>query len=187
MFCKEAYTYNHMKRNVPIIIGIIALCAVLYVGSGVMNKRQAMTDDELKTASSTVTVTGKVTRVFEGENTLEYSFAIPETATTTVEKEGSLIKVTDEGMPVLAMYISYEGGRGYSPADYITNVIVPNVPSASVKATTTIGLNDFSVVESAWSVWHVASVANGQWLLVIENKKADAEKADAVIETVTAQ
>ena len=41
-----------MKRYVPIIIGIVALCAVLYLGNSQMNKDKDITKDEQ--GSSTV-------------------------------------------------------------------------------------------------------------------------------------
>ena len=171
-----------MKRYVPIVIGVLALCAVLYVGNEQMKKSNDRTVKE-QNASST-SFNGSITRVFEGDNVLEYGFNLPETATTTITNDGSLIKVSDNGSPVLAMYISFEGGRGYSPTDYITNNIVPKVQAITPKGMVTIGSHDWEVVESEWSVWHVAKSTNGAWLLVVENKKADNEKAKAIIESI---
>jgi hypothetical protein len=173
-----------MKRYVPIIIGIVALCAVLYVGNLEMKNRRNLAADEQKTDLSSKSFQGKVVKNFEGEHALEYGFDIPETATTTVEKEGALAKVFNNADMVTAMYVSYEGGRGYSPADYITNVIVPNVPAITDAGTTTLGGYDWTVVESQWSVWHVAATADRQWLLVVENKKTQSEAANQVIESI---
>lgn len=183
MFFKEAYTYIHMKRYVPIVIGVLALCAVLYVGNEQMKKSNDLTVKE-QNASSTTSFNGSITRVFEGDNVLEYGFNLPETATTTITNDGSLIKVSDNGSPVLAMYISFEGGRGYSPADYITNTIVPKVQAVTSKGMVTIGSHDWDVVESEWSVWHVTKTTNGNWLLVVENKKSDNEPANAILESI---
>lgn len=171
-----------MKRYVPIIIGIVALCAVLYVGTTQMSK-----DDELANKEQQVphtTITGKVTRVFEGENTLDYSFDIGEIATTTVGKDGALVTVTENGDTVTAVYFSYEGGRGYTPNDYITNVIVPNVKAVNETGTTTIGGYDWTTVESEWSVWHIAPSTNGQWLMVVENKKVYNDKAEMLLSSI---
>lgn len=186
MFLKQAYTGSHMKRYVPIIIGIVALCAVLYVGNSIIKNRDVITEDEKKSELSSA-FTGKVIRNFEGENVLEYTFDLPETGTTTLEKDGALVKVTDQGSPVLAMYVSYEGGRGYSSVDYINNVILPNVPSAKIVGTTTVGLYEWDVVESQNSIWHVAKGGDGQWLLVMENTKVSAEKANPIIESLSTQ
>lgn len=173
-----------MKRYVPIFIGIVALCAVLYVGNDRMNNSDVAADEQNSSAELT-TFSGKVTRQFEGENTLEYSFDLPVTATTTVEKDGALVKVSDNNTPVVAMYVSYEGGRGYSEKDYITNVIVPSVSAITDTGTTTLGSHEWTVVESEWSVWHVAKALNGNWLLVVENKKTENEKAEAIIESLS--
>lgn len=174
-----------MKKYVPIIIGIVALFVLLYVGNNVMQKRQVEVSDENVTVTAGVQVIGKAVKNFEGEQAVEYMFSIPETATTTVEKDGALVKVTDEGVLVNAMYFSYEGGRGYSSSDYVANVIVPAVPSAKIVGTTTFAGYDWDVVESEWSVWRVAKVGNGSWLLVVENKKTEDEKSLSVIDTLT--
>jgi hypothetical protein len=186
MFFKEAYTCNHMKRYVPIVIGVVALCAVLYVGNDQMKKdSDVVVNGEATTTVPLTSFNGKVTRVFEGDNVLEYGFDLPETATATVEKDGALVKVADADLPVLAMYLSFEGGRGYSPADYISNVIVPNVKTVTSQGTMTMGSHEWSVVESEWSVWHVAKSSNNSWLLVVENRKDVADKADPIIESIT--
>ena len=175
-----------MKRYVPIIIGVVALCAVLYIGSNRMNSRdETVIKDETKTEVTNKSFQGSVTKVFEGDNTLMYGFDLPETATATVAMDGALVKVTDGGMPVFAMYLSFEGGRGYSPMDYITHNIVPKVSNTIVTGTTTIGMNEWTVVESKNSVWHVARVSNGNWLIVIENVKANSEKTDSIIESLS--
>jgi hypothetical protein len=186
MFLQEAYTTNHMKRYVPIIIGVVALCAVLYLGSSKMTSNdEALANEE--SASSVVTnksFQGSITKVFEGDNTLDYGFDLPSTATATVSMDGALVKVTEMDASVLAMYVSFEGGRGYSPSDYITNNIIPKVSGITQVGTTSISGYDWTVVESANSEWHVASVENGNWLLVVENKKADTEKAMSILGSV---
>ena len=172
-----------MKRYIPIIVGIVALCAVLYVGDTQMKKHDSLASDEQQSEVSMKSFQGSVTKEWEGSTTLEYGFDIPETATTTVEKDGALVKVVDADAPLLQMYVSFEGARGYSPADYITNVIVPHVSAISDMGTTTIGSYDWTVVESQWSEWHVAK-AGDNWLLVVENKKADHDAANTIIESI---
>jgi hypothetical protein len=177
-----------MKRYVPIIIGVVALCAVLYVGTSMRGDKD-VTADETNTetlSSSTNEFTGQVVRVFEGENVLNYSMGLPEGATTTIGMDGALVNVIgQEGSPLLEMYMSYEGARGYSADDYITNKIAATVPDLTHVGTSTIGLYEWTVVESERSVWHVAKAGNGNWLLVVENLKADADKADAIIESIS--
>lgn len=173
-----------MKRYVPIVIGVVALCAILFIGNDQIKNEGDVVSQEENTSIPLTSFSGKVTRVYEGDNVLEYGFDLPETASTSVEKDGALVKVTESENPVLAMYLSYEGGRGYSPSDYITNNIVPSVAAVTDMGTTTLGGHEWSVVESEWSVWHVAKSDNGQWLLVVENKKTDTEKALPIIESI---
>ena len=174
-----------MKRYVPIIIGVVALCAVLYLGSSKMTSDAEVTSDEAMSSEVTSkSFQGSFTKIFEGENTLQYGFDLPETATATVTMDGALIKVTDSEAPVFAMYVSFEGGRGYSPREYVSNVIMPKVKGITQLGTTTIAGREWTVVASANSEWRIASVENGAWLLVVENKKADSEKTVTLLESV---
>lgn len=174
-----------MKRYVPIVIGVVALCAVFY---GLTNKTKS---DRLPEGEEQQMVapsfTGSVTRNFEGDVTLNYGFNLPEGATTTVEKDGALVSVADATSSLVAMYFSFEGGRGYSAADYITNTIVPQVKAITHTGTTTLGGRVWDTVESEWSVWHVAQSDNGQWLIVVENKKVDNDKVYPIIESIVAK
>lgn len=177
----------NIKRYVPIIIGIVALCAVLYIGSKSGKDADDIAVDEQ--ASSTVmnkSFQGSITKEWEGSNTLAYGFDLPETATATISMNGALVKVTDADAPVLAMYVSFEGARGYSPEDYIAHNIVPKVSSITSKDTVTIGEYEWSVAESQNSEWHIAKVANGNWLLVVENTKANSEQAKKILESLSA-
>lgn len=178
----------NIKRYVPIIIGVVALCAVLYLGNSRMNNKDEALANEEATSSSITSKSfqGSVTKVFEGDNTLDYGFDLPETATATVALDGALVKVTEMDASVLAMYVSFEGGRGYSPSDYITHNIIPKVSGITQVGTTSISGYEWTVIESANSEWHVASVENGNWLLVVENKKSDSEKAMSILGSLAA-
>ena len=175
-----------MKRYIPVVVGIVALCAVLYIGDSQMKKHDSLAEDEQKSEVSFKSFQGSVTRQWEGTTTLEYGFDLPETSTTTVERDGALVKVAEGTMPVMAMYVSFEGARGFSPADYVSNIIVPQVSAVTDMGTTTIGDYDWTVVASEWSEWHIAPTSDGKWLLVVENKKADSDKAKGILETISA-
>lgn len=176
-----------MKKYVPYIVGIVVLFVLVYLGQGVMKNREAVKQEEVSVTTPTTLVEGSVTRFFEGEQVLGYAFDMPEMATTSVERDGSLVKVTEGGELLSAMYFSYEGGRGYTPADYINNNIAPNVKTATVVGTATIGSYEWTVVEGVTSVWHVASVKEGQWLVVAESKKGEDTPGLAIIESLTAK
>jgi hypothetical protein len=49
----------------------------------------------------------------------------------------------------------------------------------------TIGSHEWTVAESQWSVWHIAKSSNGQWLLVVENKKVDSDKVTSILESIS--
>ena len=84
-----------MKRYVPIIIGVVALCAVFYLGSGgTSNDDEILANDESSVEVMSKSFQGSFTKIFEGENTLQYGFDLPETATATVTMEGALSILT---------------------------------------------------------------------------------------------
>ncbi len=172
MFARKAYTMGHMKKNISILIGIVVLFAVLYGGQSLMKDRKQAEVSDVASSTATQVVLGSVMRVFEGEHVLEYTFGIPETATTTIGMDGALVRVVDTGNPLVTLYFSYEGGRGYSPIDYIDNVIAPHVAIINPTSTSTIGGYEWQGAESEGSEWYIAPVLNGEWLIVVENKKS---------------
>lgn len=147
------------------------------------SKEDSLAEEETSSEVTSKSFQGSFTKIFEGENTLEYGFDLPATATATVSMDGALISMTDTEMPVLAVYVSYEGARGYTPSDYITNNIMSKVAGVTIGETVTLGKYDWVVAESANSVWHVASVENGKWLLVAENKKVASDTASTILES----
>lgn len=128
-----------------------------------------------------VTLEGQVTRMHDGENKLVYSMDVPITATSTKSMDDALVNVTDNGALYMAYYMDYEGGRGYSALDYIHHNITPKVRGLVVVGTTTIRGVIWTVAETANSEWHVGQVGDGQWIMVVESKKA---LHDKVMETL---
>lgn len=180
----SAYNVRHMKKYITILIGIAVLFVLLYGVQTLMKNRKQADVTDITTEVSEKSFVGQVVRVFEGEHVLEYSLSIPETASTTVDMNGALIKITDEANLIATMYMSYEGGRGYTPLNYIHNVIAPHVPVINPAGTTTIGMYDWQVAESEGSEWYIAQVANSQWLIVVENKKATHDTVNKILTSI---
>jgi hypothetical protein len=189
-FCavaRKEYTsgMEKIKTYKAVLLGVLAVAVVVGGGYWYMGGKPAAKEPAVK-KSLTSTVEGQVIRMFEGENKIVYSFDVPESASSTTGMEGALVRVTDNDLPYATMYFSFEGGRGYMPEDYISNVIAPRVPSLAVTGTTTVGSRIWTIAESAASEWHVAQVGDGQWLLIVENKKALHDKmADTLSSIVT--
>jgi hypothetical protein len=160
---------------------------VIVVGGAYWYMSDMPAKEEAIVKTQTRTIEGQVTRMFEGENKVVYSFDVPETATSTTGMEDALVKVTNNDLPYTSMYFSYEGGRGYAAEDYIKNVIAPRVPVLTIIGTTTIGSRVWTVAESTASEWHVAQVGDGQWLLIVENKKALHDQVAATLESLRAE
>ncbi|MCF7898571.1 MAG: hypothetical protein K9L31_01320 [Candidatus Pacebacteria bacterium] len=160
-----------MKKNITILLGAIAVIAVFYVGQTLSNDRKQADVSDIVNEIAMKQFTGQVVRSFEGEHVLDYSLEIPETASTSVDMYGALIRITDDSKPLATMYISYEGARGYSPADYINNIVAPHVAVIDITSTSSIGSYEWQEAESAGSEWYIAPVMDGEWLIVVENKK----------------
>lgn len=173
-----------MKKYIPILIGAVVLFAVLYGGKMLMKKSNQAGVSDVKSELNTRSFVGQVVRVFEGDHTLEYNLAIPETASTSIDMDGALIRITEGANPVAEMYFSYEGGRGYSAINYIDNVIAPHVAAIDLTSTSSIGSYEWQGAESAGSEWHVASVADGQWLIVVENKKSAHDVVEKMLTSI---
>lgn len=187
MFFKQAYTYHHMKTYVPILIGIVVLGAALYGGNTFMKKggNDGLNTGDTKSEISMKSVVGQVVRAYEGDNVLEYGFNIPETATTSIDMDGALIKVLDNNAPTATLYMSYEGARGYTPLDYLSNKIAPHVSVINPTNIVSLGGYDWQMAESEGSEWYIASVASSSWLIVVENKKTNHDMAVKIVESIS--
>lgn len=176
-----------MKTYVPILIGIVVLGAALYGGNTFMKKggNQLLENKNTQSEVGMKSVVGQVVRVYEGDHVLEYSFDIPETATTSIDMEGALIRVVENNAPTATFYMSYEGARGYTALDYISNIIAPKVSVINPTDVVTIGDYDWQKAESAGSEWYIASVASSSWLIVVENKKTNHDMAVKILESVS--
>lgn len=124
----------------------------------------------------------EVVRNVGGEQKLEYSINIPETSSTSVEMDNALVRVVDGATPYVTVYASYEGGRKYTPEKYLNEVIAPRVSVINSLGEVMIGNTMWYKGESEWSQWHIASVADGKWLVIVENKKV---KSPLVEQTLT--
>lgn len=173
-----------MKTYITILLGVVVIAAVVFGGYKYTKSDAVRTTPVGNDGISYVTTSGEVTRLYEGTSTLSYTFDIRTTATTSVSMNGALIKVTDATTTVGSMYISYEGGRGYSPIEYITNIVSPHVPTITPTGTSTIGAYDWVTAETPASEWFIASVADGKWLIVMEGKKASDADVKHILETI---
>lgn len=176
---------EYMKKYIPILIGVAVLFAVVFGGKILMNNSTETEIEEVTSEVTTKSFVGQVVRVFEGEHVLGYSLDIPETASTSIDMDGARIRIVDGATPVAAMYFSYEGARGYSPIDYINKKIAPSVSVINLTSTSTIGEHEWQAAESEGSEWHVTSVANGQWLIVVENKKTTKDVVEKILTSIS--
>ena len=171
----------NMKKYWKQIVGaIILLLMVLVINKSIDNNKKHSTqkmDDSAQEVKGTIH--GTVTAVYEGEHTLDYRLVLADNATTSLEKDNRLLKIVSASTTKpLYYYFSYEGGRGYTANDYITNVLAKSVQIVKTESMTHVN-NDWTVARSANSSWHIANF--GEWLVVVENSNADKDIATASI------
>jgi hypothetical protein len=168
-----------IKTYKAILLTVLGLVIVVSGSYVYMRNKPATKESVVKTTLRTLE--GQVSRMYEGENKLVYSFDVPKSATSSVSMDEALVTVMDNGSLYAAVYMSYEGGRGYGSLDYINNVIAPRVAALTITGTTTIGSTIWTVAENQNSEWHVGQAGDGQWLIVIESRKA---LHDQIVETL---
>lgn len=172
-----------IKTYKAVLLGVAGLAIVVGGAYWYMGDNPAPKEAIVK--SETDLLEGEVVRMHEGENRIAYAIDIPDEATSTTGMDGALVKVTEGGVPYVSMYFSYEGVRGYVADDYINKVIAPRVNVVTIIGTTTIGSYVWTVAESQASEWHVSQVGDGQWLLVVENKKSLHDRVMETLDTLT--
>ncbi|HEX8994114.1 MAG TPA: hypothetical protein VF803_02575, partial [Candidatus Paceibacterota bacterium] len=161
---------------------LLAVAGIIIVaGSAYYLVGHKKVSQQSRIRTNTQLVTGDVVRAWKGENKVNYSIYIPKDATTTVGMNGALVRAYEGKNLYAAVYLSYEGERGYAPEEYINRIIAPQVHVLDEGATTTIGSYTWTTAESSGSEWHVAPVMDGTWLVVVESPKAN---HDRVVDTL---
>lgn len=172
-----------IKTYKAILLSVLGL--VIVVGGSFLYMRNKPVMKENAVVKQSNLLTGQIAREYEGENKLVYTMDIPETATSTISMDDALVTINDNGALLAAVYFTYEGGRGYSSADYLQNVVASKVTGLSMTGTTTVGTVLWTTAETANSEWHVGQVGDGQWLMVVENKKVNHELVVEMLDSLT--
>ena len=120
---------------------------------------------------------------YEGDRSKTVSIDIPESYEVVASKNmKNTYFVMNGNSRVATLYYSYEGGRGYSASDYITNVIAPKVSGLSSVSISTSGGVSSAMASSANSEFRVSSY--GEWLVFVESTKANSDIAMAIANSV---
>ncbi len=174
-----------IKTYKAILLSVLGLIIVVAGSFMYMRHHKTKAPQAMVKSTSTTMISGKVTRIFEGENDLVYSMDVPATATSTLSMDDALVTIKNNDVLFAAVYMSYEGARGYSSADYIQNIIAKSVPTVMVTGTTSLGGVTWTLAEGGNSEWHVGQVGNGAWLMVVENKKSLHDQVVTMLESLT--
>ncbi len=126
------------------------------------------------------TYAGTVTSTFEEVSKVSFQFAYPASRfAVSASNDGKNISITEIGVgtttdPVAhKVMVSYEGGRGYSPTDYWTDIskktcsgcVKIDAPFSIAGASTTLSYeNDKKIV-------HIVQGKSAEWLFIFELEK----------------
>lgn len=140
-----------------------------------------------ETKKDLVTFTGNVNAVFEGDNKAVVSFDhdVSMTVTQGTENKSRYFTITNASGTVATIYASYEGARGYSAADYLAEIIAKKIPTVSAPTNVTYGDASWMQAGTVATEWHLSPEKDGQWLLIVESKKADNKKVAEILKTLT--
>lgn len=171
-----------------IVLGVAAGYLVARGVRAFMNSRIA---DDVKVVNEekmgTKTFSGDIYAVFEGTSTAKVTFDYD--AAYTVEQgtgnRSRYFVVKNASGTLATIYASYEGGRGYSAADYLAETISKAVPTVSAPTTAVYGDASWMTAGTAMTEWHIAPQKNGEWLLVVESKKSNNKEAGEILKTLT--
>jgi hypothetical protein len=104
--------------------------------------------------------------------------SMPPTA-TLIQMPNRNFSVNDNGEEVAQIFFSYEGARGYTPGDYVTEEIVNKLETASTGTELINGVS-WTTASSTTRFWYINYAdEQTQWLIVVkslQNKKEFARK-----------
>lgn len=187
---------NSEKKNWKMYASL-ALYAVLGLALGyaiakgvlyVMNKPKVVeskienkiSDEKLSTFQ------GYVSANFEGENKLEISFDHDSSFTVTQGKESRsrYFTITSASTTIATIYISYEGGRGYTATDYINNTLKKFIANLEVNPRSASSSSRLYSANSLNSEWSILPSEDGAWLAIVENTKVNSDNVKVILETL---
>lgn len=184
-----------MKTNWKMYVSL-ALYVVLGVAAGYLvargvrafvNSRDAGTLVVTEEKMETKTFSGDIVAMFEGTTTAKVTFDYD--ALYTVEQgtgnKSRYFVIKNATGTLATIYASYEGGRGYSAAEYLAEVIAKAIPTVSAPSTAMYGDANWMTASTVNTEWHLAPQKDGEWVLVVESKKADNAKVGEILKTLT--
>ncbi len=184
----EEYTIPIMQSKNSVVTWVVILAVILVAvgaylfshsdsGSEMMGNKQDV--------SGMVEVSGATAQMAEGQNFLSYKFYVPEGMTSSKgdDSQTVVVKGADDSQKALA-YFSYEGIRAWTPEQYFDSIIAPKVPVLTSTSTVHMGSYDWYHVESNTMEWNIATLKGGEWLMMVESKKADADAVKNIFNTL---
>jgi hypothetical protein len=163
-------------------IGYAVARGVIYAHDKYVNYK-AKSAIETNTATDTVkTFEGEVSSNFEGPNTVKYAFVYDGAYTATSTKP-KYVFIKEGTTTIATIYMSYEGGRGYTGKDYVNQVIKKVVAGISAPVDTTDDYGTWTKASSASTDWNILSA--GEYLAVIESSKLNTSKIVSILETLS--
>lgn len=170
---------------------VLGVAAGYLVAKGVRAFMSSRDADDVKVVTEekmgTKTFSGEVVALFEGTSTAKVTFDYD--GSYTVEQgtgnRSRYFVVKNASSTLATIYASYEGGRGYSAAEYLAEIIAKVVPTVGAPSTSVYDDASWMTASTVNTEWHLAPQKDGEWVLVVESKKADNAKVGEILKTLT--
>lgn len=169
------------------LLGLAIGYGLAKAGSYIYSKMSHKTNNAQVVLNETKSFTATATAMFEGEHTVELS--VQNLGNLNVA-QGEDVKsryfyVTNaSGTNLATMYLSYEGGRGYTAADYLLNTVAKAVKGLTAPEAMNHASSTYLMSSSASTEWHVKPSDKGSWLIVIESAKANKDSLMNLFESL---
>ncbi len=174
-----------MKTYISVILGVALLAVVVFTGYKINQNSKHKTNNQVSYLLKTVPFSYDVKRFPEAEKNISYNFNLPADAIATTTFDGALVRISDESTPFYSsVYFSYEGDRGYTPDDYLSEIIAPHVSVIDPSGEVVSGDYTWEVTSSAGTNWYIAKAKDGKWLIVVEGRKTHQKEVDDIISSV---
>lgn len=133
------------------LFALIGIAIFVYFKFGQNKEPEIVNGDELPVAPLVVVYSGTARHFFEGESSINYIVTAPKDVAVAPIVEETFEKGVEitRGVDKVRIYFSYEGGRGFTPKDFVEEFIVPNFGSVTYSSSSPVNTSVLAENE-AW-------------------------------------
>lgn len=176
------------------LYAILGLALGYAIAKGALHLMNRSKMSNIKTENSMSTTTDAVLTTFntslkhnfEGDNKADAAFDYSDVNNVTAStKTANLYTVNNaKGEKVATVYFYFNGARGATPEEYVTETIKKSVPTVSAPANANYGSTVWARAESGATEWHLKTATNKDWLIYVESATANNTEVSDILKSV---